>query len=710
MPISIAFLPKTCFKPIPGKLIISFALSLLLSACGGGGGGSSGKDSPAASVPLTALSNVVVAYPDETGELTLYAGQSRQRMLHFRTSDGGSASSLVLGLPAGGLPAGWSISGDRNGCDQVDGAEQCQLALTYAPVAAEPSTSATFPYSYRDNKGNARTGSVAIAYAALAVNAATATLLPGGPVRGVAGKTSSVVLNFGTNDGSPATALHVENDPASLPEGWTATGGGLDCANFGAGASCQLPLSYAPMSTTPASVLVINYRYKDSGGKDQAATAAIDYSATGSNTVDASLSPAGVVRARAGSSQQVTLTFAPSDANPASSLRLLTDVAKLPAEWTVKASTLPCEAVDGNGGCSMTLVYSPGPDQPAGKLDIDYAYTDAIGHQLAGKAAIAFASHDYQAYVTDFGGVENNQLTGGVRQCELDSDGKLSACVKANTTWPLFGANNVVVYGSHAYIGAYAFAAQGLPPKPVTVCKVADDNALVDCAASGPALDQLASLQVSRLGAFVISVQAGELMLARCNLANDGGLDTDNCGTFSNTLFKNGDNGNPLAMTVTDTRAYITAMNLSNAQKLYSCSMLPGTILNCYTVPVSSTEQVVQRMSSGQAGIRKYLYLATTSRTDPEKVAGSIIKCTLDANGFASGCEKGIIPAGISEAEMVRVSDLRIAGTSAYIVTGVTDTSKAVYRCQIDQASGDLAACVDAGKIDGTRTFGIAIR
>ena len=709
MPISIAFLPKTCFKPIPGKLIISFALSLLLSACGGGGGGSSGKDSPAASVPLTALSNVVVAYPDETGELTLYAGQSRQRMLHFRTSDGGSASSLVLGLPAGGLPAGWSISGDRNGCDQVDGAEQCQLALTYAPVAAEPSTSATFPYSYRDNKGSARTGSIAIAYSAMSANAATATLLPGGLVRGMAGKTSSVVLNFGTNDGSPATALHVESDPVSLPAGWTITGGGLDCANFGAGASCQMGLTYAPVTYAPASVLVIKYRYKDSGGKEQAATASIDYSATGSNTVDVSLSPAGVVRARAGSSQQVKLTFAPSDINPASSLRLLTDPAKLLAEWAVKTSTLPCEAVDGNGGCSMTLVYTPGPDQPAGKLDIDYAYTDAIGRELAGKASVAFASHDYQAYVTDYGGVEDNKLTGGVRQCELDSNGKLSACVKADTTWPLFGANNVTVYGGHAYIGAYAFAAQGVPPKPVTVCKVADDNALVDCAASGGALDQLASLQVSRLGAFIISAQQGELMLAHCKLANDGRLDTGSCGTF-NTLFKNGDNGNPVAMTASDTRAYITAKNLSNGQKLYSCSMLPGTILNCDSIPVSSTEQVVQRMSSGQTGGKNYLYLATTSRTDPEKVAGSIIKCTLDANGFANGCENDKLPPGISEAEMIRVSDLRIAGNSAYLVTGATDTSKSVYRCLINQVTGDLEACFDAGKVDGKLNFGIAVR
>lgn len=692
------------------KTIVSLAFSLSLSACSGGGG--SGNSSPPTPDSLTAVANTVLAYPSEAAELKLYAGQSRRVTVNFRTSDGGSASKLALSVPTGGLPAGWRLGTEGSSCALVDGADLCQLALSYAPAAAEQSSLLSIPYRYRNNRGEEHTGSLAISYGAMPVNAATTMLTPAGPVRGVVGKTIRVLLDFATNDGSPATDLHVDANPASMiAAGWDSAGAGLDCANFGAGSSCQLALSYAPASAAPASVLRLDYRYKDSSGRLQAATATIDYSAVAPNTVGVSHRPAGVVRASTGSSQQVTLTFAPSDGSPASKLHLLTDIVKLPAEWGVKDSTLPCELVDSNGGCSMTLVYTPGPDQPAGTLDLDYAYTDATGRELTGRTAIPYASHDYQAYVTDFGTVENNALTGGVRQCELDSTGKLAACVKADTSWPLFGANNVVVYGSHAYIGAYTSDADGLPARPVTVCSIANDNALVGCVGSGPALDQLSSLQVGSRGAYAISVLGGEPRLILCPLQGDGGLDTNNCGAYPNNLFKDSENGFPMAMTLSGARLYVSVMNPSFAQRLYSCSMLTGSILNCYAIPVDLPDQVIQRMSSGQAGGKGYLYLAATSRTDPEKVAGSIVKCILDNDGFTKGCEKGLTPPGIKEADLIRISDIRIVRNNAYLVAGDTDLTKKVYRCEINQQTGDLAACVDAGNVEGAvRNFGIAVR
>lgn len=690
---------------------IILALGLLLSACGGGGGGGNDNDSPARPVPPAALANTVVAYPSAVTELQLYAGQSRQVTLNFRTSDGGSATKLALSMPTDGLPAGWRLGSERSDCALVDGADLCQLALTYAPAAAEPSSVLTLAYSYRNNKGDPAIGSMAIPYGASAANAALATLVPAGPVRGVVGKTSSVVLDFGTNDSSPATELHVDTDLASMTAaGWRSAGAGLDCANFGAGSPCQLALSYTPTSAAAASALIIDYRYKDSSGRQQTAKATIDYSAIASNTVGVSASPAGVVRARAGSSQQVKLTFAPSDINAAGKLRLLDDIAALPAEWTVTDSTLPCTTVDGNGDCSMTLRYTPGPDQPAGKLDLSYAYTDATGRELAGTTAITYASHDYQAYVTDFGTVENDALTGGVRQCELDNKGKLVNCVKAATSWPLFGANNVVVYRSHAYIGAYTSAADGLPARPVTVCRVADDYALIDCKGSGPLLDQLSSLQVSGLGAYIISTVGGEPRIVMCPVLGDGELDGKNCGAFSNNFFKDSEGGVPMTMTLTDRRLYIAVMNPKFDQMLYSCSILPGDILNCYTIPAGLPEQVIQRMSSGQAGGKGYLYMAVTSRPDPEKVAGNIVKCALNNDGFATGCEKGVIPPGIDEADLIRISDIRIVRNNAFLVTGITDLAKKVYRCEIQQQTGDLAACVDAGVVEGVRNFSIAVR
>ena len=710
------------FKQAFGKLFtgLAFGLGLLLAACGGNDDSATSSTptptpSPAPTpgptptpTPTPIAANAVVAYPSETTELKLYAGQSQQLTLSFRTSDGGSATVLALGLPAGGLPAGWSTGSNRNRCEQVDTDNVCQIALTYAPAAAEPSSVLTVPYSYRNNKGDPGTGSIAIAYRALAVNAATTALTPAGMVQGIVGKTSSVVLGFGTNDGSPATDLHVENDLALLPAGWASTSAGLDCASFGAGSPCRLALSYTPASAAPASALAISYGYKDSSGKQQSATANIDFSTTAPNTVGVSLNPAGVVRSRAGVSQQVTLTFAPSDSSPASGLRLTSNAGKLPAGWTLQAATLPCAKVDGNGGCTLTLSYAPVPDQPAGKLDVDYAYSDATGRELKGKTTIRYASHDYQVYTTDYGDNKGGELVGGVRQCELDSAGKLSGCVKVATAWPIFGASEIAIYGSHAYIGGFTSDFVSLPPRQVTVCNIADDNALVDCAGSGGSFDQLTGLQVSGLGAVVLSAsKSSGLQLSICKLANDGGLDTP-CGAVRPDNFPN---MNPYAISSTDTRIYVAANDLKASQRVFTCLLVEAGV-DCKGFDWGIPEgQRIERMSFGQPGDRPYLYLATSPLVDPQKSGGRVVKCSIDGDGIATDCAQGVVPQGLSDANLIQILDIYIVRNSAWLVVTRDGFNAKVYQCPINQKTGDLESCGDAGNVDGAiRTSGLAVR
>ena len=704
--------------PIQARAWISLTLALLLAGCGGSSGDAgtaaqSTTPTTPVSVPLTPLEpaatpNTVVASSSEPAELQVYAGQSRNVILVFRTSDGGAATDLTLAAPAAGFPAGWSISGSAL-CAQVEASGQCQVVLTYAPGAAAPSSSITLPYSYRNNKGDATTGSVAVPFRALAVNAAVAKVDPAGAIRGLVGKASAVTLSFTTNDGSAATALHLDDNLSALPAGWTSASTGLDCASFGAGSSCQLALSYAPATPTPASALVINYRYRDSSGKQQTGTTSIAYSAVGPNTVNATASPAGVVRARSGSSQQVALTFTPSDSSAASNLRLTTSVAALPPEWTVTQSTLPCAQVGANGACTLTLRYNPGANQPAGKLDLDYAYTDAVGRELAGKTSIAYASRDFQVYVGDFGGVEKGALVGGVRQCEFDSAGKLANCVKADSTWPRFAVNNVVVHGARAYFGSYTDAGQGVPGRAVGSCRIADDHALVDCADSGPVFDQLSNLEVNRLGALVLAVPSTLPLiphLTRCSLNGDGAPDSSACQTFD---YKTFDALALTAMTSANDLIYVSGSNFSTAQNLYSCALVDDG-LKCSTFALGAPDQIVQRMSRGQAGDQAYLYLATASRTDSQKVPGAIAKCALDADGLVTACAGVALPKGLQEAELTRISDIKIVGPTAYLVTGQTDDSRNVYQCSIEQKTGSLTACVSNGTIDGLATSSIAVR
>lgn len=733
------------FPYILARCLPSLMFTVLLAACGSGNDSAviPGPNPSPTPTPTPIAANTVVAYSSETAELKLYAGQSRQMTLSFRTSDGGSASELALAMPASGLPVGWRVDSQRTRCEQVDADKLCQIALTYAPAAAEPAAVVTFPYSYRNNKGDAGTGTIAIAFRALAVNAATTALLPAGPVKGVVGKTNTVLLGFGTNDNSPATDLHIDTDLAALPAGWTSPAAKFDCPNFGGKSVCMMALSYAPASAAPAALLAIGYRYRDSSGKQQTATASIDYSATAPNTVDVSLVPAGVVRARAGTSQQVTLTFAPSDGIAASKLILTTDT--LPTGWTVKASTLPCAKVDGSGGCALTLLYTPGADQPAGKMTIEYAYTDAAGRELAGTTEISYSSHDYRVYVTDYGAFEGSKaLGGGVRQCELTSDGMLNACAKVDTAWPVFGVSEIVIHGARAYVGAVTgtFGEVLVPDRQVTVCNIAAYNALTDCTGAGLLFNQLVGLAVSRLGAFVVAVHnnLGNFDLTYCKAANDGYPDLETCVMVKDDSFmipmpvnavSTGQSGcnqadvppcggipidpymYPYAVTSTDSKVYIATTDRKRQynQGIFSCSV-DQVSLNCKRLMWGIPEgQLIERMSPGQAGGKSYLYLATSALLMPEKNGGRIVKCVAGDDGVVDGCGKGTVPKGLEDADLKRIRDLRIVGDTAWLVTGHDALSAAVYKCPVNQQTGDIEYCDSAGNVEGAvRNFGIAVR
>jgi hypothetical protein len=82
----------------------------------------------------------------------------------FATDGGNPAANLsVTGLSA--LPVGWSSAAGQFGCATVSVGTGCQLDLAYAPQSATSGT-LTLAYSYADDSGTARTGSISIPYRA----------------------------------------------------------------------------------------------------------------------------------------------------------------------------------------------------------------------------------------------------------------------------------------------------------------------------------------------------------------------------------------------------------------------------------------------------------------------------------------------------------------------------------------------------------------
>ena len=175
----------------------------------------------------TAANNVVAA-ASPTGQINAILGADAQTVsVNFTTDDGNAATNLALTTSLSALPSGWSSTAAGLSCAIVSSGNGCQLALDYAPTAAGRGT-LMLNYSYTDDSGAPRTGTINIPYSTTPNNAIIATASPTGQINAVE-KTGAqaVVLTFTTNDGKPAADLVVTSTLGALPPGWAERGGKL---------------------------------------------------------------------------------------------------------------------------------------------------------------------------------------------------------------------------------------------------------------------------------------------------------------------------------------------------------------------------------------------------------------------------------------------------------------------------------------------------
>jgi hypothetical protein len=99
--------------------------------------------------------------------LNVMTGTTTPVTVNFVTSDGNPASTFTITSPLSPLPAGWSTGSSTLSCTSVTTGTSCQLALSYAPTAAD-SGSITLTYGYANNSGIAKAGMVTIPYTATA--------------------------------------------------------------------------------------------------------------------------------------------------------------------------------------------------------------------------------------------------------------------------------------------------------------------------------------------------------------------------------------------------------------------------------------------------------------------------------------------------------------------------------------------------------------
>ena len=338
----------------------------------------------------TTPNNNVVAASSPTGQIVSAPGSGAQAVtVNFTTDDGNAATSLALTTDLSSLPAGWGSKNPSFNCAIVSTGNGCQLLLNYLPTAAATGTLA-LNYTYMDDSGMARTGTLNIPYSTTTNGTVVATAAPMGQVNAVAktGK-QAVTVTFTTDDGKGARNLQVLSDLTSLPAGWTSSSKQFTCGSVSTGNGCQLALNYAPAAIASGTIS-LNYSYLDAGGTYNVGSFNIAYAATTNDNVVGTAAPSGEIDAIVGStSPTVAVTFATDDGRPATALTLTTSLATLPGGWSSSLASLACSGVNGGTGCQLPLTYTPtGAD--SGTLALAYNYVNDAGQAKTGTVNIPY--------------------------------------------------------------------------------------------------------------------------------------------------------------------------------------------------------------------------------------------------------------------------------------------------------------------------------
>ncbi len=437
------------------------------------------------SVPYaTSVHDNVVGMASPPGQITVITEGSHLVSVTFATDDGNTATGLALTTDLTALPAGWSSSSPSFACATVSTGTGCQFALTYAPTAVSPNSTLTLNFSYLDNSGTSKTGSVSIPYSATADDNIKGNASPAS-ISTTAGSNTAVNVTFTTDDGNPASSLQVTTDLSSLPFGWSAATSSFSCNSVSTGTGCQLGLTYAPAAGAN-DVLTLGFNYVDNAGNSKSGSVSIPYQAAGQHfyvtNITSSIVEYCEVRAAgalanckptgAGFDQPFGIVFQGNNAYI--------------ANYASNSVSLCTVNADG------TLANCAGTGS---------GFTNAIAITFNAAGTLAF--------------VANRQGGNTPTVCAVNTDGTLSGC--APTGGSVTNADDVklAASGTRAYIPVDALST-------INLCSVAVDGTFSNCATTGP---QAAAYSVLVNGANLYIAQdtftTGALL---CPINGDGTL------------------------------------------------------------------------------------------------------------------------------------------------------------------------------------------
>jgi hypothetical protein len=468
-------------------------------------------------IPYAATSmDNAVASVSTVGQITVAASSAPQPQpvtVTFTTDDGNQATNLQITSGLSALPAGWSGAGAFS-CATFATGSGCQLGLAFAPTTTTAGT-ITLGYSYADNSGASKSGTVSIPYLATGDNNVVASTSPGGQVVGPVNSGSQpVTVTFVTDNTLAATNFSL--NLATLPTGWTSAANSLSCASVTTGTGCQLQLSYAPTAATTGT-LSIGYSFTSNTGDPKTANVSIPYTTTpghtyiadfgGNQILECAMSASSGALSACNSILTVpsprSVTFHGAYAYVTSYTSISTTVNGVPNTPTDTLYVCPVQA-DGSFAACATTGFNLGFSFPSDvAFNANYIYIAEHGQSVATctldgsgmptgcatNATFATSTTFYSpesivfrggsAYVADQGAaaVTNSSTLGTVFVCGVTS-GQLTNCAPA-TSFTSQAPVSLAVSGSYLYVGA---------DFSTSVCSLNADNSVGACVATNPAI------------------------------------------------------------------------------------------------------------------------------------------------------------------------------------------------------------------------------
>lgn len=461
----------------------SGTLSLTYSYVDGSGAAKTGLTN----IPYIATTNDnVVATPSQTGQITAVVGSSAVPLsVTFATDDAQPATALQLTTNLSSLPAGWSSTDTSFSCAAIDADTSCVLPLSYAPVAYG-SGMLTLGYSYINNAGLTKSGTLTIDYRAVTNDSIGGTASPASlSVR--TGSSTPVTVTFVTSDGHPASALSLTTALTALPAGWTSSASSLSCATVSAGTTCSLSLTYAPTVAITGGSLNLQYAYTNDAGVADTGTVSIAYTAitpylyvanNGTGTVSSCpLNVDNSLGTCAATGSGFTAPYGVAfDGIHAYITNDVGTTGSLVSECTLGASgTL--------GGCATTG-----------------------GGSFTSATAVTVNAAGTYAYI---------EQSAGLDVCAVNSgNGALSSCVVTGAAYAPLAGFALSTDGVHAY-AVHA-------GNTLDVCTLTASGTIVSCAPSSVAVTQAQAALAVQNGNLYVSTTAGALYV--CPLASTGGI------------------------------------------------------------------------------------------------------------------------------------------------------------------------------------------